>query len=146
MIRLAAMLVMVMAVGPRLTHIALIIEIRMGPRSRIGFLFKNQDTFRPAIRSIIHDARAGASARDWIDVLAQLWPPHCPIRHGRNTMSSYTRYTGCDRTPNLSALNPVERLCIRYVHRRHGLEPTCPLGVLSPRATSSDSSLPRRTI
>lgn len=35
----------------------------------LGFLFKHQDRFRPALRRIIQDAHVGTSARDWLDLM-----------------------------------------------------------------------------
>jgi hypothetical protein len=35
----------------------------------LGFLFRHQSRFRPALRRLVRDARVGASARDWLDLL-----------------------------------------------------------------------------
>lgn len=40
-----------------------------GKYGLLGFLFKHQDQFRPALRRVAQDARVGASVRDWLDLL-----------------------------------------------------------------------------
>jgi hypothetical protein len=35
----------------------------------LGFLFKNQDHFRPALRRIVSDSHVGVRARDWLELL-----------------------------------------------------------------------------
>ena len=44
-------------------------EIPVDEDKLLGFLFRHQDRFRPALRRLVRDTLVGARARDWLDLL-----------------------------------------------------------------------------